>query len=323
MRDHCKLFVISDVHYASAAEKARTDFCNRVIRNPIRRFFTRAYRYCFWMRDPFAHNHLLDNFISAAEAADVVVANGDYSCDSGFIGVADDAAFQSAKECLDKLRARFGANFHATIGDHELGKKTLGVNLGGLRIESYHRATQELGLKRFWQVNVGSYALLGVTSTLCALPVFENEVVSHEVPTWEKFRAEHLGEIAEAFRDLQPDQRVLLFCHDPSALPYLAALAEVHEKLSQIERTIIGHLHSDLVLWKSQFLRGMPEIRFLGHTPHRISRALRQSRCWKSFNVMLCPSPAGIQLLKDGGYCSLELAQRKPVRFEKHRLRWS
>src|SRR5829696_614532 len=167
MRDSCKLFVLSDVHYASAAEIARTDFCNRIIRHPIRRFFTRAYRYCFWLRDPFGHNHLLDNFISAAAAADLVIANGDYSCDSGFIGVADDAAFESAKECLDKLRARFGANFRATIGDHELGKKTLGVNVGGLRIASYYRAMEQLDLKPFWQVNAGNYALIGVTSTLC------------------------------------------------------------------------------------------------------------------------------------------------------------
>lgn len=324
MRDHCKLFVISDVHYAGAAEQARHDFCNTIISHPLRRLVVRAYRWFIWMRDPFGHNHLLDKFLGAASNADLVIANGDYSCDSAFIGVADDAAFQSAQECLAKLRAQFRDTFHATIGDHELGKKTLAADAGGLRIASYHRATEGLGLKAFWQFDLGNHVLIGVTSTLLALPVFESEALPEEVKDWWELRAQHVDEIARAFRGLKSHQRVLLFCHDPTALPYLAELPDVRERLPQIERTIIGHLHSNLLLFKSRFLCGMPVIHFLGHTPRRISSALRQARHWRPFNVLLCPSLAGIQLLKDGGYCSVELdpAARNPARFERHRLSW-
>ena len=33
-----------------------------------------------------------------------------------------EAACASAKECLKRLRAKFGSHFRATFGDHELGK---------------------------------------------------------------------------------------------------------------------------------------------------------------------------------------------------------
>ena len=51
----------------------------------------------------------------------------------------------------------------------------------------------------------------------------------------------------------------------------------------------------------------MPPIRFLGHTVQRMSTALNEARYWRPFHVRLCPALAGIELLKDGGYCTLEL----------------
>src|SRR5262245_31287515 len=100
----------------------------------------KTYRRHIWLRDPFAHNHLLDRFLTDTAGADLAVANGDYSCDSAYVGVSDPAALQSAEECLGKLRATFGTRFHGTIGDHEIGKKTLGADAGGLRLASYERA---------------------------------------------------------------------------------------------------------------------------------------------------------------------------------------
>jgi hypothetical protein len=92
--------------------------------------------------------------------------------------------------------------------------------------------------------------------------------------------------------------------------------------LPQIEQTIIGHLHSNLVLWKSRWLAGMPPIRFLGHTVLRMSTALSEARLWRPFYVRLCPALAGIELLKDGGYWTVELdpEARQPARFRFHRL---
>jgi hypothetical protein len=317
------LAVVSDIHYAGVAERARGEFCLCAVQNPLQRLAIKLYRHYFWLRDPFAHNHLLDAFLAKTAGADLAVANGDYSCDSGFVGVSDDAAFASASECLQKLRQNFGQNLRATCGDHEFGKKPLGANIGGLRLKSFARARDDLGIEPFWQVNLGNYVLMGVVSTLVAMPIYEREAIAEERAEWDDIRRKHLHAIRAAFRDLQPYQRVILFCHDPTALPFLWHEPDIRAKLSQVERTIIGHLHSKLILYKSRILAGMPSIPFLGHTARRLSLALREARLWKPFNVLLCPSLAGIELLKDGGYytAELDLSARQPARFQFHPLR--
>jgi len=60
--------------------------------------------------------------------------------------------------------------------------------------------------------------------------------------------------IRAAFAALQPQQRVLFFCHDPTALPFLWREDIVRGKLAHVEQTIIGHLHSNLFLRKSKLL---------------------------------------------------------------------
>ncbi len=322
MSSHRTLAILSDIHYASAAERARGNFYLSAVSNPAWRLAIRLYRHYFWQRDPFAHNHLLDEFLTRAGRSDYVVANGDYSCDSAFIGVSDDASCQSARECLDKLRRQFPANFHAVIGDHELGKKPLGADLGGMRLPSFRRAEQELSLPPFWQVSIGDYLLLGLVSSLVALPVYEEEALLSERPEWRQLRARHLAELGRAFDALKPSQRVLLFCHDPTALPFLLREESVRRKVGQIERTIIGHLHSPLILWKSRLLSGMPVVSSLGHTPRRLSSALREARHWKPFKLLLCPSLAGIELLNDGGYYTVQLDPdaHGPACFQLRRL---
>src|SRR5262245_43448401 len=99
----CRLAIISDIHYASAAEQARgPDYELRGIGNPLLRLFVKVHRRFFWMRAPLQQGYLLERFLGQAENFDYVIANGDYSCNSAFIGVADDAAFQSAADCLAK-----------------------------------------------------------------------------------------------------------------------------------------------------------------------------------------------------------------------------
>jgi hypothetical protein len=319
----CTLGILSDIHYAAAAEQARGhDYELREIHNPLRRALARLYRHYIWSREPLHKGHLLDQFLECGAAFDYVIANGDYSCNTAFVGLSDDAACQSARECLGKLRQRFGANLRATFGDHELGKLTMFTSNGGMRLASWRRAREEVGLEPFWQLEIGRYVVIGIVSTLVALPVFEPDMLPAERPEWERLRAEHLAEIRRAFETLQPGQRVLLFCHDPTALPFLWREESVRAKLPQIEQTTIGHLHSNLILWKSRLLAGMPPIRFLGHTVQRMSTALNEARYWRPFHVRLCPALAGIELLKDGGYCTLELdpEARHPVRFRFHPL---
>ena len=316
------LVVVSDIHYASAAEQARRGYWASAIANPLLRAASEAYRHFIWLRDPLAHNHLLEKFLDRAGTPDLVVANGDYSCDSAFVGVSDEAAFQSAQECLGKLRRHFGERLLAISGDHEFGKKCLFGEAGGLRRASWRRTVEELGIRPFWRVEAGRYVFLGVTSTPIALPVFTPEILPEERGFWEQVRAGHLAEIRAAFDDLHPEQRVILFCHDPSALPFLWREESVRRRLPKVEQTIIGHLHSPLILWKSRRLAGMPAIPFLGNTVRRLSTALSDARCWRHFNVRLCPSLTGMELLKDGGWLEMEFdpEAKRPARFLLHKL---
>jgi len=313
--------VLSDVHFASAGEQERRDHEARAIANPALRALVRAYRHFFWLRDPFAHNHLLDELLARVKAADLVVVNGDLTCDTAFVGLSDDAAWESAWQCLTKLRGQFGERLVATLGDHELGKLSLFGGHGGLRLASWERLGA-LGLEPFWRRELGSYVLLGVTSTLLAFSVFMPDSLVGERGRWQALREAHLTEIRGAFARLTPRQRVVLFCHDPTALPFLWREETVRAKAGQIELTIIGHLHSSLVFWKSRLLAGLPPIHFLGNSIRRMSMALSEARQWRPFNVRLCPSLAGLELLKDGGYVELRLDPdgAAPIQFEVHRL---
>ena len=310
-----KLIILSDIHYAGAAERARGDDYEFVaIKKPLVRAFARAYRHHVWMRHPLDRGLQLDRFLAEAGPADQVIVNGDHSCNSAFIGLSDPPSLASAQECLGKIKARYGDRAHFVFGDHELGKLTMFSQQGGMRLASWRACTEQLGLKRFWQLNIGKYALIAVTSPLLALPANHSDTLPEELPEWERLRQAHLAEIRAAFDALQPDQRVLLFCHDPTALPFLGQEESVRRRLQQIECTIIGHLHTNLVLWKSRLLSRIPPIHSLGYTVKKMSTAISQSRQWRPFNLKLCPALAGIELLNDGGYFTVNLdpsAQRR------------
>jgi hypothetical protein len=117
---------------------------------------------------------------------------------------------------------------------------------------------------------------------------------------------------------------VVLFVHDPSALPFLAELPEVQSRLDQIACTVVGHLHTPAVFRLGSRLAGMPTIPFLGNTVRRYSTALQRARVWREFRTVLCPSPAGIQLLKDGGWLELWLSEDGAgvVRVHRRHLPW-
>lgn len=321
-----RLLVVSDIHLAGAAERARAGWERRVIRNPFLRAFAMQYRRWFWLADPTAHNHQLDAFITAAKAArpDLVVANGDYSCDSAFVGISDDAALASAQECLGRLRDAFGERLLLTMGDHELGKMSLFGGVGGPRWPSWQRCLGTLGMDPLWVRDVGTHVLVGIASSVVALPAFHRELLDHERPHWDELRASYLARLREVFRSIPASRRILLFCHDPTALGYLAEIEEVRDKLGQLEHTVIGHLHTRLILKTSRLLAGMPTIGFLGQTVKRLSGALSKARRWRPFRVVMCPSPPGIQLLKDGGYLRLELGVPTGMATEVHlhRLPW-
>jgi len=318
------LTIVSDIHYASPAEQARgDDYEWRGLTSPLARTLLRAYRRHIWLSHPLRQNYLLDRFLDRAGTPDYVVANGDFCCDTAYLGVSDDAALQSALECLGKLRKKFEPNFLAVIGDHELGKFSFAGGRGGMRLESWRHATGELGLRPFWRLDAGRYALLGVTSSLIALPVYEPDTLPGERAEWQRLRESHLSEIRQAFAGLEPGRRVILFCHDPTALPFLWRDETIRGRLASIEHTVIGHLHSRLVFRQARVMAGIPRIRFLGHTIRRMTSGLSEGRYWRPFRVVLCPALAGIQLLNDGGYLTLALDPDAgvPARFQFHSIK--
>ncbi len=314
--------IVSDIHYAGAAERARgEDYEMRAIPNPVLRTVARAYRHIYWMRHPFSQAAQLDRFLAQVGPVDYLVGNGDYSCDSGFVGVSDPAAGQSAQECLGKLRAKFGDRARFILGDHELGKRAL-FGFGEMHLASWQVATKTFGLSPLWQLAVGRYTLLGITSSLIALPTHQPDTLPEEWPEWLRLREAYLTEVRAVFDSLPSNQRVILFCHDPTALPFLWREESVRRRLAQVEQTIIGHLHSRLVIWESRVLSGIPPIRFLGHNVHRMSAALHEAHYWRPFHVRLCPALSGIELLNDGGYYTMQIdpAAGQPARFTFHPL---
>jgi hypothetical protein len=273
------------------------------------------------MRHPFDQGRQLDRFLAEVGPVDYLVGNGDYSCNSGFVGVSDPAAGESAQECLRKLRAKFGDRARFTMGDHEFGKQAL-FGGGQMRLASWRTATETLDLPPFWQLAIGRCTLMGMTSNLIALPAYQPDTVPEEWPEWLRLHEKHLAEIRAAFDALPSNQRVILFCHDPTALPFLWREEPVRRRLPQIEHTIIGHLHTRLILWKSRVLTGIPPIRFLGHAVSRMTSALHEAHYWRPFHVRLCPALSGIELLNDGGYFTMQIdpAANRPARFTFHPL---
>lgn len=315
-----RIAVVSDVHYAGPREAAHgADFEFASAPPSWRRSLAQLYRRTIWMRNPVGHNAMLDDFMARANGADLVVGNGDFTCDVAGVGVSHDKACESVCLCLKRLRARFGERFEAVIGDHELGKVSLLGDHGGLRLSSWERAIGECGLKPFWQRTCDQHVLLGVTSTLLSLPVFQPDALTEEWPAWEQLRAAHLEQIRQAFASLEHDQRVILFCHDPTALAFLWQEPAVQALANQIALTVIGHLHTRLVFWKSRLLAGVPVISRMGVSAKRMSTALHQAGCWKFFRPVLCPALAGIELHKRGGFLTLELGENE-VRVRRERL---
>lgn len=318
-----QIALLSDIHYAGPTERtAGDDYETCAIEPLLLRCALRLYREHVWLRYPLRQNPQLDRFLAGVGRVDYVIANGDYACNVAGVGLCDDGALESAQECLGKLRAQFGNKLRVNFGDHELGKLRLLGTRGGLRLRSWQRGREELGLEPFWRLDLGHYVLFNCVSTLVALPLFEADLLPAEKPAWEQLRAQHLAELRAAFLALRPDQRVLFFCHDPTALSFLWRDTGVRGKLPQIERTIIGHLHSPLYLRLSKLLCGLPVMNCFGHSVRRMSAALNEARAWRDFRVLLCPSLAGIELLNDGGYYTAELNAdaQTPARFQFHAL---
>jgi hypothetical protein len=300
-----RILVITDIHFACDLERARGDYESRTVSHPLLRFLLRQYRYFLWRRDPFGWNHYVQRFIERAGEPDCIIGNGDYCCDSAFIGVADDPSLHSSKECLGKIRNAFGEKFIGIIGDHDIGKKSMFGGFGGMHLDSWDRCLEELDLKPFFQVEFGRHVIMGLNSTLIGLPSNLADCAAADASAWEMQRNAHLETIRAALGKLSKDQRLLFFIHDPSALPHLAKFGWMREHFHRLDGTFVGHLHSEIIIKMSRMLAGMPRIHGLGHTALKMSTALQKAREWRPFKVHLVPAPGGIQISRRGGFAEI------------------
>lgn len=319
-----RVLIVSDIHYACESEQARAGHEGRVISCAPVRWAAAAYRRFVWLAEPHQHNHRVQQILEREPNPDWVVINGDLTSDTAFIGVSDDAASQSVVECLELLRSSYGERMHLCIGDHEIGKKSLFGGAGGPRLKSLSRAIEVHGFQKSWRRDIGVYSLVGVASTLAAWPVFAGEALEEEAEAWGEIAAGYTMEIADLFGGIDRDRKILLFCHDPSALMFLANVPEVCVRMENIETTVLGHLHSPSLLRLAMKLAGFPETGLMGNSVRRYTRALNNAEIWSAFRPMQCPSPAGLQCLKDGGYLTVELdpSGMTPPVWVRHRLLW-
>lgn len=321
-----KLLVVSDLHWSGPGERQRRETSSEAPINPILRTVEQVWRESIWLRDPFAHNDKLNRIIALNPSADWVIANGDYTVDSAFVGLSDEAACESAELCLQTLRTAYGERVLAVVGDHEIGKFSLFGGRGGPRLESWKRIASRLQLEGVWRQDFGRYAVIGVPSSLVSLPVFELELIPAERPLWEAERRRLLEQISRLFASVESGQRLLLFCHDPTALPFLYELPEVARAVNRggLEATVIGHLHSPFIFGLARRLAGVPRISWAGSTVRRHTAALSQAGLWRRFGLVFCPAPTGIELFKDGGWLTADLDPegKVPIRWTRHRLDW-
>ena len=290
-----RILIVSDIHYACDREKARVDFRTAGISNPLTRFLVGTWSDWLWEGDPFARNDAFERFLARDFYADLVVANGDYTADTAFIGIADSAAHESALHVMTQLEQRFGKQLKGIIGDHELGKISPDGGRGGMRLDALHASHNLPAVSSQWSQHTERLSLIGVNSTLIALPVLERDMLPSEKQDWLRHSAEHIDWIRSTFENLPSEQRIVLFCHDPTALPYLHRIPEIRKRLHQIQHTVIGHLHSDWILNTANQLTWFPRIHQLGAGVQRVSQGLNESRCWRDFNLLFCPALDGIR----------------------------
>lgn len=334
-----QLAVISDIHLVGPAELALANASYGDLRrhpDPLARVWRRG---LYRVRRRFWNGHLkwrhtaflraLDEV--AGRKPDWVVANGDYGGDLGGVGLSHQATLDSASVVVEMIRSRFPERSRFVFGDHDLGKYSTLLREGGIRLNSLDVGERQLQIPSFWHEVDEEFHLIGVNSSLFTLDLFLPEALTEEIPEWHRRRAEHIELVTRAFHELPTRGRVILFCHDPSALTALSQLPIIRRRLPQIELTVIGHLHSPTLLrltrYAARFSRWKPRYPVARIVAHGLAGA----RYWNEFHPVVCPSTfgtghhvaGGILLVRRGARGQLE-ALRVPVHrrhYRRHRAR--
>lgn len=332
-----QLAVISDIHMVGPAELALAEESYDALRQNADAV-TRALRSSLYrVRRRFWNGHLKwrnTAFLRALDEAaeldpDWVVANGDYGGDFGGVGLSHGATFDSAKVAVDMIRSRFPERSRFVFGDHDLGKYSTVLREGGIRLESLELGERVLRIPSFWHEVDDGYHLLGVNSSLFTLDLFLPEAIREEIPEWKRRRAEHIEMVTRAFEELPAKGRVILFCHDPSALTALRHIPAVRRHLQQIEMTVIGHLHSPALLRLARYASRLSDLTPRYPVARIVAQGLAGARHWNQFHPVVCPSTfgtghhvaGGILLLQRNAEGKLEAVRQRVRRrhYRKHR----
>lgn len=325
-----RVAVISDIHVSGPMERARSAASYRELGNglhPIRRKLRRGLhrvRTRLWNAHPeWREEAFLRALAHVAEFnPDWVIANGDYGGDHGGVGVSDDATFESAAGVVRAIRRMFRDRCRFVFGDHDLGKYSTILREGGIRLESLERGEQKLGIPSFWHEEDDGYHLIGVNSSLFTLDLFLPEALAHEVPEWERRRAAHVEQVCDTFARLPGRARIVLFCHDPSALHALSHLKPVRNRLSQIDMTVIGHLHAPGLL---KLARLVPKRASAWRPKYPVARivahGLQGVASWRMFHPVVCPSTFGTGHHVRGGVLFIEKDRTGRLKPRRVRIR--
>lgn len=305
-----RFLIFSDVHYAGPGERRRGLTETDASVHPIQKMFVSVYRNFLWLADPLAHASNFRNLAIKMNSlkCDDSIFLGDTSMDTAFIGIADPLTLESAQEFMSLVQSHIDAPTKWVVGDHELGKTSMIGKKGGPRYKSVENWTEELNKPLGWSDHWHHWKLISVCSTLVGMPVFEAEILPTEKSLWVDAHENHIQWIKKTFGQIQKHERAILFCHDPSALGFMYGIPEVREKLDQIAVTWVGHMHTPLVKNAADLFAGIPPILHLGSSLRRYSLALQKAKVWKKFRMKLCPSPAGSELLRDGGFFEMTLS---------------
>jgi len=316
-----QIAVISDIHLVGPSELALAERTyGRLRRNPdilMRAVRSGLYR----VRRRFWNGHLKWRHTAFLRALDEiaekkpewVIANGDYGGDLGGVGLSHKATFDSASIVIEMIRQRFPNRSRFVFGDHDLGKYSTVLRKGGIRLNSLEIGERQLHIPSFWHETAEEVHLLGINSSLFTLDLFLPEAIAEEIPEWQRRRAEHLEQVESAFDELARDARVILFCHDPSALTALSQLAVVRERLSQIELTVIGHLHSPTLLRLSRYAARLSNLKPHYPVARIVANGLSGAREWNMFRPVVCPSTFGTGHHVAGGILLIQRDERGKI----------
>ena len=322
-----RIAVVSDLHVAGPGEHAETRESVRLLghgEGSVRRRFRRGlnrFRDRFWHWQPESRAAC---FVQALQHIynynpDYLVANGDYAGDHSGMGLSDDHTYESVNHVVSLIREIFPERSRFNFGDHDIGKYNTVRRQGGIRLRSLERGL-ELGLESFWEIAHDNVLLIGVNSSLLTLELYLPEALPEEVDDWASRREAHVQQIVERFRGIEDGHRVILFSHDPSAMGLLSSLPEVRKRLSQIECTVVGHLHTPMLMGLTRMMRHVPVLKTNYPIARIVTHGARGAQDWKRFNPVVCPSTYGVGNHISGGILLIEARSRGPLAVTRQRI---